>query len=262
MRRVRVIPVLGVDQGKLVKTVQFTDPRYIGDPLMAIKIFNDKEVDELIIADIRASVGGREPDYALLRNMAEECFMPIGYLGGIRTVDQAKRVFDLGIEKVGISSAFGERSALVSELAARYGSQSIVVAIDVRKSLFQGLRLTGYSGTRTFRMDPVQAARAAEEAGAGEIVVQAVDREGTFKGYDLQLIASVANVVSIPVVALGGARGIADMAAAIDAGASAVAASSLFVYKRNDVRSILVNYPSQEVLIRELYRSGGTGSEP
>jgi cyclase len=257
MKRVRVIPVLGIDQGRLVKTVRFGEPRYIGDPLMAIRIFNDKEVDELIIADIRASKAGRGADHELLRRMAGECFMPIGYAGGVRSVDDAKRIFDLGIEKVGVCSAFLERPGLVTELAASYGSQSVMVSIDVDKPLFGGLRAVGRSGGRSAKRGPVQMAREAADAGAGEILLHAVYREGTFKGYDLELVAEVAAAVQVPVVALGGARDLNDLVAAIGAGACAVAASSMFVYKRNDVRSILINYPSPGAVDQALRERSG-----
>jgi cyclase len=254
MKRIRIIPVLGIDRGRLVKTVRFAKPRYVGDPLMAIKIFNDKEVDELIVADIRATVDRREPDWAQLGAMAGECFMPMGYIGGIRTVDEAKRIFDLGIEKVGFSSAFMEQPMVVAQAAASYGSQSIVVCIDVRRSLLGRSVVTGASGSRKYALTAVEAACMAEQQGAGEIILHDMSREGRFLGYDLALIKQVAEAVSVPVVALGGARGPADLASAIQAGASAVAASSMFVYKRNDPRSILINYPGQEELRHELSR--------
>jgi imidazole glycerol-phosphate synthase subunit HisF len=255
MKRVRVIPVLGINKGRLVKTVKFDRPAYIGDPLMAIKIFNDKEVDELIICDIRASRESRDPDYNMLQDMASECFMPIGYFGGIRKLEQARKIFDLGIEKVGLSSAFCENPQLVSELAGNYGSQSVVVVLDFNKGIFGGQQLTAFSGTKKFKRTPSEAARMAEDAGAGEIVVQNISYEGTFKGYDIDLVHAVASAVRIPVVALGGASGISDFSKAIKAGASAVAASSQFVYNKNDTRSILISYPSQEQLKKELYAS-------
>jgi len=258
MKRVRVIPVLGIDRGRLVKTVRFGDPRYIGDPLMAIRIFNDKEVDELLVADIRASKARREPDHVLLKRMAGECFMPIGYIGGVATADQAKRIFDLGIEKVGLCTAFLENPSIVGELAGRYGSQSVMVCIDVARSMIRGQRAVGCSGTRPSRMTPEEAARSAVEEGAGEVLLHSVDREGTFTGYDLELLRSVVRSVAVPVVPLGGAGTVDHLAAAINTGASAVAASSMFVYKRNDVRSILVNYPSKQELERLVANNPGS----
>lgn len=254
MRRIRVIPVLGIDKGRLVKTVAFKNPNYIGDPLNAIKIFNDKEVDELAIVDIRASANGAEPDYGLISDMAGECFMPLAYGGGIRQADQAKRIFDLGVEKVIINSVFLEHPALVTKLASMYGSQSIVVCLDVDRNLFGKLRVKGVSGSKKYDWSPQEAALLAEKAGAGELVLHAIYKEGSLSGYDVPLIKSVAEGVNIPVVALGGARGTSDMLEAVKAGASAVAASSTFVYNRNDTRSILINYPSQKVLSEEVFR--------
>lgn len=253
MRRIRVIPVLGIDRGKLVKTIAFKNPNYIGDPLNAIKIFNDKEVDELVIADIRASKNGTEPDYSLIGDMAGECFMPLAYGGGIRTADQAKRIFDLGVEKVVIGSAFLQQPELIGQLAARYGAQSVVVCIDVDKGLLGKWKVRSVSGNQKHDATPEEMARRAAEAGAGEIVIHAIHKDGSMSGYDLPLIKSVSAAVGIPVVPLGGARGTADFLEAVQAGASAVAASSTFVYNRNDIRSILINYPSQKTLSAELF---------
>lgn len=253
MRRIRIIPVLGIDCGKLVKTVRFKDPNYIGDPLNAIKIFNDKEVDELMIADIRASSNRTEPDYSLIADMAGECFMPLAYGGGICKADQAKRIFDLGVEKVLLNTGFVSNPALISELASRYGSQSIVVCLDIDRNLFGKYKVKTASGAGKSSLTPEDAARLAEQSGAGELVVHAIHKDGSFSGYDLDLVKSVAAVVGIPIVALGGARGVADFLAAVQAGSSAVAASSTFVYNRNDVRSILINYPSVQQLNEELF---------
>jgi cyclase len=254
MRRIRVIPVLGIDKGRLVKTVSFKNPNYIGDPLNAIKIFNDKEVDELVMVDIRATVNGTEPDYSLIADMAGECFMPLAYGGGIRTADQAKRIFDLGVEKVIINSHFLEHPALVTELAAQYGAQSIVVCLDVDKNMFGKLRVKGSSGSKKYELTPEEAAVQAEQAGAGELVLHAIYKDGRLSGYDIPLIHSVASRLNIPLVALGGARGTADMLEAVQAGASAVAASATFVYNRNDTRSILINYPNQKTLSHDIFQ--------
>lgn len=254
MRRIRVIPVLGIDKGRLVKTVSFKNPNYIGDPLNAIKIFNDKEVDELVIVDIRATVNGTEPDYSLIADMAGECFMPLAYGGGIRTADQAKRIFDLGVEKVIINSHFLEQPQLVTELAAQYGAQSIVVCLDVDKNMFGKLRVKGSSGNKKYELTPEEAAVQAENAGAGELVLHAIYKDGRLSGYDIPLIHSVSSRLNIPLVALGGARGTADILEAVQAGASAVAASSTFVYNRNDTRSILINYPNQKTLTQDIFQ--------
>lgn len=254
MKRVRVIPVLGIENGSLVKTTGFRKPNYIGDPLMAIKIFNDKEVDELLITDIRASIKGYEPDYALIKQMAAECFMPLGYGGGIRTADQGKKIFDLGIEKIVISTAFFQNPNLAGELASQYGNQSIVVCIDVKKNLFGKKKCTILSGSKNLDYTPEEAAKLAESSGAGELIVQSIDHEGSFKGYDFELIKQVANSVDIPVVALGGARNNQDFLKAITEGkASAVAAAATFVYNKNNPLSILINYPDPVGLKRDLY---------
>lgn len=253
MRRIRVIPVLGIDRGRLVKTVGFKHPKYIGDPLNAIKIFNDKEVDELAIVDIRAALNGTEPDYELIADMAGECFMPLAYGGGIRHADQAKRIFDLGVEKVIMNSAFLEQPELVTGLASNYGAQSIVVCLDVDRNMFGKWRVKGVSGSRKYEWTPEEAAVMAEEAGAGELLLHAIYKDGSLSGYDFDLIRSVSGRLNIPLVALGGARGTSDMLQAVQSGASAVAASSTFVYNRNDTRSILINYPNQKTLTEEVF---------
>lgn len=253
MRRIRIIPVLGIDGSQLVKTVAFKNPNYIGDPLNAIKIFNDKEVDELAIVDIRASKNKTAPNYKLIAEMAGECFMPLAYGGGIIQADDARRVFDAGVEKVIIGSAFHANPGMVSQLAAQYGAQSVVVCLDIDKGLLGKWKVKSVSGTRKQEDDPVTAAVRAAEAGAGEIVLHAIHREGSMSGYDLPLIQSVSAAVDVPVVALGGARGIPDFRDAVQAGASAVAASSTFVYNRNNVRSILINYPTQKQLSEALF---------
>jgi len=253
MRRIRTIPVLGIDGSQLVKTVAFKNPNYIGDPLNAIKIFNDKEVDELTIVDIRASKNKDEPNYRLIGEMAGECFMPLAYGGGINQADQARRLFDLGVEKVIIGSAFYNNPDIVSQLAVKYGAQSVVVCLDVDKGLLGKWKVKSVSGTRKQEQDPEALAIRAANAGAGEIVLHAIHKEGTMSGYDLPLIQLVSAAVGVPVVALGGARGIPDFLGAIQAGASAVAAASTFVYNRNNVRSILINYPTQKQLSEELF---------
>jgi len=253
MRRIRIIPVLGIDGSQLVKTVAFKNPNYIGDPLNAIKIFNDKEVDELTIVDIRASKNKAEPNYRLIGEMAGECFMPLAYGGGINQADQARRLFDSGVEKVIIGSAFYNNPDIVTQLAVRYGAQSIVVCLDVDKGLLGKWKVKSFSGTRKQAQEPEAIAVRAANAGAGEIILHAIHKEGAMSGYDLPLVQLVSAAVTVPVVALGGARGIPDFLDAIQAGASAVAASSTFVYNRNNVRSILINYPTQKQLSEELF---------
>ena len=254
MKRVRVIPVLTVQGRKLVKTVGFKKPNYIGDPINAIKIFNDKEVDEIALVDISASKEGREPNYSLIEEMAGECFMPLAYGGGIKTFEQAKRIFSLGVEKIILNTALQDNLELISESASVYGNQSIVVSLDTRKNLFGKRELYFNSGSNKSRIPYMEVIRNCIEAGAGEIIVHDIEREGTFSGYNIPLVAEVAKQVSVPVIALGGANSVADMREVIREGhASAVAAGSFFIYKNNDPKSILINYPSQETLEKEIF---------
>jgi len=253
MRRIRVIPVLGINRGKLVKTTRFKKPRYIGDPLNAIKIFNEKEVDELMIADIRATTSNLEPDFSMIADMAAECFMPLSYAGGIRNIDQAKRIFDLGIEKVIIGSAFLYKPDIVEQISLRYGSQSVAVCIDAYRGYFGKVKVFSHSGRRGNKVKAEHLAKFASETGAGEIIIHGIHKEGLMKGYDLRLIKSVSAAVDVPVIALGGSRGVVDFLEAVKAGASAVAASSAFVYNSNNSSSILINYPDQYLLEEKVF---------
>ncbi len=253
MRRVRVIPVLTSDGSKLVKTVKFKKPNYIGDPINAIKIFNDKEVDEIVVLDISASKQGKAPNYKLIEEMAGECFMPLGYGGGISDYETAKRIFDSGVEKVILNTALNDNLELVSELASNYGNQSIVACIDVKKTFFSKQAVYYKSADIKDKMNIELVAIKLAQSGVGEIILNNIDNEGTFLGYDLKLLNLVARSVSIPVVVCGGASSVADFLPAVKSGASALAASSMFVYKANNIESILINYPSQEELIEKLY---------
>lgn len=248
MRRVRIIPVLLLDSaGGLVKTLRFGKRTYIGDPINAVKIFNDKGVDELILLDIDASREGREPNYALIEDLASEAFMPVGYGGGITSPAQIQRLLRCGLEKVLLSTAAHESPQIVSEAASQCGAQSIVVCIDVKRGLL-GSSVVTRGGKSKIKLSPVEVASRAVEAGAGEIIIQSVDRDGTFSGYDEPLVASIARRVDVPVIALGGARGIDDFHAAVaGAGCSAAAAGSVFVF-RGAARGILISYPSEHEL--------------
>jgi cyclase len=248
MAQTRVIPCLLVTKRRLVKTVRFGHPTYIGDPVNAVKIFNDKEVDEIIILDIAAPRANGEPDYDFVRQMAEECFMPLCYGGGIRSVEQARRLIQLGVEKIALNTQAIENPALVRELAETFGSQSIVVSIDVKQGLFGKYRVMTRAGRKASRLPPVAVAEQMAQMGAGELVVNSIDRDGTMLGYDLPLIRSIASAVDIPVIALGGAGSVEHLAAAVrTGGASAVAAGSLFVFQGKH-RAVLITYPSQDVL--------------
>jgi imidazole glycerol-phosphate synthase subunit HisF len=254
MRRIRVIPTLLMEGGGLVKTVRFKERKYVGDPLNTIKILNDKEVDELVLLDIAATREGRAPDIARITEVAEECFMPLAYGGGISKLSQIKAILNAGVEKVILNTAFFNTPELVNEAASVYGSQSIVVSIDVKKkTLFGGYQVITAAGKKNLSMNPVAAAKLAVEKGAGEIFVNSIDRDGLMTGYDTELIRSVAEVVSVPVIACGGAGKLEDFVSVVKEGkASAVAAGAFFVFK-GPHRAVLVNYPSQEILESEVY---------
>lgn len=247
MLRPRIIPCLLVHNGGLVKTVRFAEPKYVGDPLNAVRIFNEKEVDELIVLDIDASTDGREPDYQLIANLAGECRMPLCYGGGVRAPDQVERIISLGVEKVAMSSASLANPELITESARRVGNQSIVVVLDVKKSglLTKCYEVFTHNGQRGTGVHPVDFARQAEARGAGEIVVNAIDQDGTQKGYDLALIDLVRDAVSIPMTVLGGAGSYTDISLLIARyGIIGAAAGSLFVFK-GKYRAVLIQYPKQ-----------------
>jgi cyclase len=244
-----VIPTLLLRQRGLYKTVRFKEPRYVGDPINAVKIFNDKGVDELIILDIEATAHGRGPDFELIESIVSEAFVPICYGGGVATLEQFARLFRLGIEKVALNAAALKTPQLIGEAAAQFGSQSVVISIDVRRTLFNRYEVYGDSGRTRTRRDPVEFAREMQQCGAGELVVCAVEREGTMTGFDLSLTRLVAGAVSIPVIALGGAGTVAHIEEAFAAGASAVAAGSMFVF-HGPHRAVLISYPTERELGR------------
>ncbi len=243
MLRTRVIPCLLLRNGGLVKTVKFADPKYVGDPINAVRIFNEKEVDELVFLDISATPAGRGPNLELVRDIATEAFMPFGYGGGVRTIDQVASLVALGVEKVVLNTVATEQPGFVRDASRLVGSSSVVVSIDVRRSLFGKYEVVTCSGTRKTGLDPVEWARRVEDLGAGEIFLTAVDRDGTQKGYDVPLLCQVTDAVSIPVIASGGAGSVEDFRAAVREGrASAVAAGSLFVFHGRH-RAVLITYP-------------------
>ncbi|MCX2889740.1 AglZ/HisF2 family acetamidino modification protein [Pseudomonas sp. DCB_BI] len=243
MIRKRVIPCLLLKDRGLVKTLKFKDPKYVGDPINAIRIFNEKEVDELILLDISATAARREPDFELLSEIASECFMPICYGGGITKFEHAQRLFALGMEKVSINSASAESFDLITAIAKVYGSQSVVASIDCKKGLFGGYSVCTHNGSNNTKRDPVEFAKALEQAGAGEIFLNSIDRDGTQKGYDLSLIKNVVNNIHVPVVACGGAGSVEDLNSVFEhCQVSAVSAGSLFVFHGKH-RAVLISYP-------------------
>jgi len=246
MLRPRIIPCLLVKNGGLVKTVQFAHPKYVGDPLNAVRIFNEKEVDELTVVDIDATARNREPDYTLIRNLAAECRMPLCYGGGVKRVDQVERIVSLGVEKVAVSSAAIDNPQLVAQAAEVVGSQSIVVVMDVKKSGRDGkYELWTHNASQPTGLGPVEFAQRVEAAGAGEVVINAIDRDGVMKGYDLELNRTVREAISLPMTVLGGAGSLKDISGLISAfGIIGAAAGSLFVFK-GVYRAVLISYPSR-----------------
>jgi len=246
MLRPRIIPCLLVKNGGLVKTVDFANPKYVGDPINAVKIFNEKEVDELIVLDIDATVQNREPDYGRIRNLAAECRMPLCYGGGVKTVEQVERIISLGVEKVAVSAAVISDPGIVTRTSEVVGSQSIVVVMDVKKTGRGGkYEVWTHNGVKPTGRSPVEFAKQMEELGAGEVVINAIDRDGVMKGYDLELVGAVREAISLPITVLGGAGSLKDIAALIHTfGIIGAAAGSLFVFK-GIYRAVLINYPSR-----------------
>lgn len=248
-----MIPALLLSGEGLVKTCRFSKAKYVGDPINAIRIFNDKEVDELMVLDIDASKNKSEPNYKLIEEFAAECFMPLGYGGGVKSVTQANNLFSLGIEKVVVQTAALENPSIITELASRFGSQSIVVSLDVKKDWLGRYKLKTPVLSKKKSKDWLAVLSELTEAGAGEVLLNSVDCDGVQKGYDLELIKIASSNLSVPLVALGGAGCESHLQDAIKAGASAAAAGSLFVFQ-GPHRAVLISYPSYESL-ESLFRS-------
>jgi len=243
-----VIPALLLKGQGLVKTVKFKDPKYLGDPINIVKIFNDKEVDELVFLDITATNEKRRPSFEMLGKITSECFMPLGYGGGIRSMDDVKTLLSLGIEKVILNTVAVENPAFVTEVADYAGSQAVVISMDIKKGFLGKYEVVTHSGKTGVGLDPVRHAQEMEKRGAGELFVNSIDCDGTMQGYDLDLIRRVADTVNVPVVACGGAGNIQHLAEAIQqGGASAAAAGSMFVFQ-GPLRGVLISYPSQAEL--------------
>lgn len=251
----RIIPCLLVHNKGLVKTIKFKDPKYVGDPINAVKIFNEKEVDELIVLDIDATANGYEPNYKLIENLAVECRMPLCYGGGIKTVDQAQKIFALGVEKISISSLAIENPSMITRIADRVGKQSVVVVLDIKKkTLSSKYEIYIHNGRKGTGLDPVNFVTELQKLGAGEIVVNSIDQDGVMNGYDLNLIRQIRDKISIPITVLGGAGSFEDISKLIkEFGIIGIAAGSLFVFK-GKFRAVLINYPlpkeKKELLIR------------
>lgn len=245
MLKPRIIPCLLVRQGGLVKTVRFQDGKYVGDPMNAVKIFNEKESDELIVLDIDATAEGREPDFKLAAQLAFECRMPLCYGGGVKRVEHAKKIVKLGVEKVAISSAAIETPQLISQIAQEIGGQSVAVVLDVRKrSRGNGYEIWINNARKNTGRNPIDVAQEAEALGAGEIVVNSIDDDGSMKGFDITLAQQVRDAINLPMTMLGGAASLENISQLINAcGVIGAAAGSLFVFK-GVYRAVLINYPS------------------
>lgn len=247
MLRTRVIPSLLLKGEGLVKTSRFKNPKYVGDPINAIKIFNDKEVDELVLLDISATNQSKGPAFDTIAQIASECFMPVAYGGGIATVDQIRRILNSGVEKVILNSVTFSNPELVRQAADEFGSQAVIASMDVRRKFLGGYEVLSHSGTRKTGHEPVKWAKRMEEFGAGEILLNSIDRDGMMGGYDLDLVSRVCAAVSIPVIAAGGAGSVSDFTKATNAGAGAVSAGAMFVF-HGPHRAVLITYPTREQL--------------
>lgn len=245
MLRPRIIPCLLVKDKGLVKTVKFANDKYVGDPINAVRIFNEKEVDELIVLDIDATVKGVGPDLKMIERLAAECRMPFCYGGGVKTVEQAKTIIGLGVEKVALSSAAIANPQLVADIAREVGRQSVVVVLDVKKKLLGGkYDIWTHNGKVNTHKHPIEFARQLEDLGAGEVVLNSIDHDGMMKGYDLSLVEKVRAATTVPLSVVGGAGSLNDLAGLISRfGIIGAAAGSLFVFK-GSYKAVLINYPS------------------
>jgi len=248
MLKTRVMPCLLLRNGALVKTIKFDKFNYIGDPINAVRIYNEKEVDELVFLDIRATLEKRKPDFKLVSEIASECFMPLAYGGGVTAIDDLKELFKIGVEKIVINSYAAENSDFIKEAANIFGSQSIIVSIDVKKNILGIYQVYTNSGKKKTNFHPVEYAIMMQEKGAGEIFLTSMDKDGTWEGYDIALIKQITQTISIPVIASGGAGNIDDFFKAVQiGGASAVAAGSMFVYQGKDL-GVLIKFPPKSEL--------------
>ena len=246
MLRPRIIPSLLVHKNGLVKTVKFKNSKYVGDPINAVRIFNEKEVDELAVFDIDATVLGNEPNYHLIGKLANQSRMPLCYGGGVKTVDHVQRIFSLGVEKIALSSSVLHNPSLISEIAKKFGSQSVIIVLDIKNKIFGGYEIYTHNGNQSTGIDPVSFAIKAQELGAGEIIVNSIDKDGTMSGFDMKLISKIREFISIPFTVLGGAGDLSDIENVIkEHGIIGVAAGSLFIFK-GKYKAVLINYPPRD----------------
>jgi cyclase len=240
-----------IRNGGLVKSVQFKKHKYVGDPINAVKIFNEKEVDEIIILDIDASVKKNSPNYKLVEEICGEAFMPLAYGGGVKTLEDAQKILYNGAEKVILNTQLLEHPSIIETIAKQFGNQSVVASIDYKANLFGKPKVYGHNGSKKTKWSPQELALKASEYGAGEIMLNSIERDGTYKGYDLEILEQIASSVDIPLIASGGAGSMEDFQKAIQSGAAAVAAGSMFVFQRPH-QAVLISYPKENKL-KELY---------
>jgi cyclase len=243
----RIIPALLISNGELVKTTRFKEAKYVGDPLNTVKIFNEKLVDEIMLIDISATINNSEPNYELIKNLANECRMPICYGGGIKNIDQATRIFNLGIEKIAISSAFIDRPELISDLAYLVGNQSVVLVLDVKIDTEGNYRIWTHNGTKSTNFTLIDFLFKIKDFGVGEIVINSIDKDGTMLGIDYEIINIIRTVLNIPHTILGGAANLQNIQETISKyGIIGIGVGSLFVFK-GKLRAVLITYPDTEV---------------
>jgi len=253
MLRPRIIPSLLIHANGLVKTVNFKNPKYVGDPINSIKIFNEKEVDELVVFDIDATVSGNEPNYLLLERLANQTMMPLCYGGGVKSLQQAQRIFSLGIEKIALSSSVIQNPNLITEIGDRVGSQSVIVVLDVKKKIFGGYEVFTHNGKIATGVCPMKFVQKAQRLGAGEIIINSIDNDGVMNGYDMNLIDKIREKTTLPITVLGGAGSLDDIEKVISKHSIiGVAAGSLFVFK-GKYKAVLINYPDRK-LKSELFK--------
>ena len=248
----RIIPVLLLSNRGLIKTQQFQDPKYIGDPINAVKIFSEKEVDELVFLDIHASKRNQDPDFDLIKDIASESYMPFSYGGGIKSLSQAEKILKNGAEKIIINNSFLFNHALASEMISAFGSSSVVACIDVKKNILGKYKVYSHVQEKSIDKDLKDCLEMSENIGFGEVIVQSVDFDGCMRGYDKNLILKVRESISAPLVALGGAGSLEDIRDILNAGADAAAAGSLFTFY-GKYRAVLITYPEYKE-IRELLK--------
>jgi cyclase len=251
MRRFRVIPVLLIHEEGLVKSIKFKNYKYVGDPINAVKIFNDKEVDEICILNISASKQKKAPDIDHVSKIVSEAFMPVAYGGGVTTIEQAEKLFFNGVEKIVLNYSAIHHPELITSIARRYGNQAVVVSIDYKSSWLGKSQAYTLNASENTKKSPVELAKEAESRGAGEIFLNSIDRDGTYEGYDTEMITKLHEAVSIPIIACGGAGSVDDFKKAIQAGSSAVAAGSMFVFQRPH-NAVLISYPPYKELMDKL----------